>query len=325
MPIARLTNVTGWSDFLTELKAFLDATGDWTSSLGASGDPDAGGSVMTAQNGDCLAGLRSTSLGVGTGRLYLFDGIPPRAGQPPDALPGNSGISISNYDKTAEDGRLSNPQFSGPFPTVTLFTDDPSTYCHCVIEVVSGRFRHLYFGNMTKFGSWTGGAYYGLTYWPQTGSQIDQPATGTGVTPFDGNLSGEKGWTFHYEDAGADWRAGDDATVGGVPRKQGLGSVRGGFGNAFRNIQETPWSGLIALNPVTLWAVENADDPETVRCMGQIPDMAELNVRHLAPGESYFIGADEWVVFPLVRKADPTESADLENTGYFGMAFLVRP
>lgn len=334
MPVSRLTNVADFNTLLDEIRNFLDATGDWAIHVDMATPtegPLAGGYELVMSNDDVLVGLRSTDTGAGANRLYMFDGIPPYTGTVDlDSLPNNSGVLLTaaNYTSATDvNARQIQPAFAGPFPTVTMFTDDPSTYCHVVIEVASSRFRHLAFGNMRKFGSWTGGAYYAMTHWVQNTTFIDNPAYSLHIGLFEGQGSqvGNQS-TFHYEgDPTYKWRAVTQTTLNSVARRSGVGSTRSGFGHMFSSIQESPFSGLIALQPVTLWAINTLDTPDTTRPVGQVKDVAQLNIRNLEPGESYFIGSDEWIAFPMSKKGVPSDALDVENSGYFGVAYRVVP
>jgi hypothetical protein len=42
--------------------------------------------------------------------------------------------------------------------------------------------------------------------------------------------------------------------------------------------------------------------PEKWVILGEIPDMAIVNMKNLNPGDEIIIGSDTWVVFPWVRK-----------------------
>lgn len=334
MPIERLTNVADFDDLLGEIRTFLAATGDWTihrDLLTPDEGVASGGRILVVSNGDVLAGLRSTTTGVGAGRLYLFDGVPPYSGTPNlDALPSNSGVVMvdGTYNSASvPQARVFTTAFAGPFPTAFLFSDDPSTYCHVVVEVTAGTYRHILFGNVEKYGTWTGGGYYASHRWATGTTTIDVPSSTVHSVPFDcGTANGDPGgqWTLHYEGSGFVWCAPQEISFNGVSRRLVRGSVRGGFGNLFRSIQESAFSGLVALNPVTLWPVTTTDTPVTTRCAGRVPDVAEINLRNFSPGESYFIGADEWIVFPAATKGLPAARLDVENSGYYGLAYLVR-
>lgn len=334
MPIERLTNVADFDDLLGEVRTFLAATGDWTihrDLLTPDEGVAAGGRILVVSNGDVLAGLRSTTTGDGAGRLYLFDGVPPYSGTPNlDALPGNSGIVMTDAaytGATVPSARVFTTTFAGPFPTAFLFSDDPSTYCHIVIEVTAGQYRHVLFGNLHKFGVWTGGGYYASHRWATDTSNVDLPSSPVHSIPFDGAASASQAaqWTVHYEGGGFQWISPSQGDLNGVSRRRAKGSVRGGFGNLFRSITESAFSGLVALNPVTVWPVTSTDTPVTTRCAGRVPDLAEVNMRNFSPGDSYFIGADEWIVFPVATKGLPAARLDVENSGYYGLAYLVRP
>src|SRR5882672_11596457 len=194
MPVTSLTNVADWDTMLGYIRTALNSAGGWTFDKDLAA-PDvagaAGGRILTAINGDCFAGLRSTQSGSGANRLYLFDGIPPYGSFTTlDALPGNSGQRVTSGQYTSASdppARCINPQFAGPFPTAHIFTDNPSTYCHVVVEVTAGRYRHFHFGNLKKFGTWTGGGYYAMQYWSQVSVShvIDDPGTGDHTVPFD--------------------------------------------------------------------------------------------------------------------------------------------
>jgi hypothetical protein len=335
MPISRLTNVADFDTLLGDIRSFLNGAGSWTFNQDLAA-PDvasaAAGRILVAVNGDCMVGLRSTQSGSGANRLYMFDGIPPYGSFTTlDTLPGNSGTRVSSAQYTASSdppARCLNPASAGPFPTATLFSNNPSTYCHVCVQISSGKFRHLSFGNLAKFGTWTGGGFYAMEYWSQVNSsshQIDDPANGSHSVPFDSSVNQSTSTTLHYENGSFHWCALPQSVLNSVSRRSMYGSVRGGFGTAFRNVQETAFSGLIALNPVTLWPLTSTDTPATTRCAGRVPDMFEVNMKNLIPGQSYFIGVNEYVVFPLSQKGNPSDRLGVENSGYYGLAYLVTP
>jgi hypothetical protein len=334
MPVATLVNVANFDDLLEEIRDFLNATGDWTIHRDLTAPPSgegvaAGGRELVVSNGVCLVGLRSTTTGAGANHMYMFDGIPPWSSSVIDTMPGNSGIRVNDLGyssaSAANTDRHTFPAFAGPFPTAFIFTDDPSTYCHVAVEVEAGKYRHINFGNMRKFGTWTGGAYYAMTDWSQSTNQIDVPNSATHATPFDSGGGSSIQTTFYYNDGVTTWRCATPATLNSVVRLTGAGSTRGGFGKVFRIPTETPFSGLVALAPITFWSTTVADTPDTVRCMGQIKDIATLNIANFEPGESYFIGSDEWIVFPMAAKHNPADRNDVENSGYYGIGYLVKP
>lgn len=334
MAYTLLTNVADYDALLGEIRNFLNATGDWTIHQDLTGPDEgvaSGGRQLVMSNGDVLVGLRSTDTGVGADRLYMFDGIPPY-GSPPslDQLPDNSGIRYSDgiINSASDPGVRTLQTWAGPFPTAHLFTDDPSTYCHVVVERAAGVFVHMGFGHLHKFGTWTGGAYYTSHFWQSGASIIDQPNSSFHQTFFDQASTGARAWTVHYEGSGQKWiapnggSAFDPAVLNGVQRKLATGSGRGGFGRMFKNIAESLFSGFIPLGPIVVGAHEATDTPDTLRFVGQVPDVRLVNVTNLSPGDSLFIGADEWLAFPLMAKNGATGQY---NSGVSGLAYLKRP
>jgi len=323
---SKLTNVANFDALLGEIRAFVNGAGGWTIHQDLI-TPDegtaAGGRQLVVSKGDVLAGMRSTTTGNGANRFYLFDGIPPWSSSNLDSMPGNSGIRYSDavITSTTQPAARHLQQFAGPFPTVHLFTDNPSTYVHVVVEITSGVYKHLLFGPLQKYGVWVGGGYYACTSWSTNVNFIDSPSSTTHHVPFDNVGLGEENWTVHYVNGSDNWITPTENVLNGVQRRMGRGSFRGGFGQSFANIPETSFSGFVGLAPVHVQAVRQSDTPDTTRLVGKVPDFRAVNIQNLFPGNSYFIGADEWVVFPLVAK---NGAVDQFNSGTAGCAYLKR-
>jgi hypothetical protein len=337
MPYTNLTTVANVDALLGEIRTFLNATGDWGIHQDlispTSGSPDegsaAGGRKLTVSNGDVLAGLRSTSSGAGANRLYLFDGIPSASplgvGSYLDRLPGNSGIRATNaeYISSSTTGIRHWNNTTGPFPNAYLFSNDPSTYCHVVLEVSAGIFHHMMFGNLQKFGSWTGGAYYGMSYWDQDSNRIDSPNSDFHTIPFDNGEPGDSlCWTVHHESTASSpiirWLSPTGGDIGGVGRLSAGANARGGFPLPFHAIPQTPFSGVVGLAPIIIMSTNLADTPDTHALIGRVPDVRVVNLTHLAVAEEYVIGADTWKVFPHRAKNGAT---DQDNSGVYGLAY----
>lgn len=330
MPYTHLTNVADFSTLVGEIRDFMVATGDWTihqDLLTPDEGVASGGVQLVASCGDVLVGLRSTQSGVGANRLYLFDGIPPYAGGPIDSLAGNSGILYSDavINSASEPSAVRHiQQVAGPYPNAHLFSDDPSTYVHVAIEVQTGIWKHLAFGNLIKFGTWTGGGYYGAEYWSTSPTSISNPADPNHYFPFDNNATSAQGkqWTVHYADGGAaNWlQCGTVAvSLNSVARQAARGSFRGGTAYLFKHYAESSFSGRIPLAPVLIQRHRTEDSPSTMRWIGQVPDMRRVNITNLAPAESLLIGSDEYLCFPLVAK---NGASGQFSSGVEGIAYL---
>jgi hypothetical protein len=335
MPYTALANVASYDALLGEIRNFLNGTGDWTihQDLVAPDEGVAsGGRQLVMSNGDVLVGLRSTDTGVGSDRLYLSDGVPPYASGPTtfDSLNNNSGPRYSDgvINSANDPGFRHLQKFAGPFPTAHLFTNDPSTYCHVAVEVQAGVWKHLLFGNMIKFGTWTGGAYYSCTHWDLSSNEIDNPSSSSHNSVFDaGGNGGGVGydWTVRYLFSGNHWIAQNATTAfvsqAGVTRFQGGAGFRGGYGNAFR-MPESLFSGLIPLAPCLFQAIRSTDVPITTRFIGQLPDVRQVDITNLSPNEILSIGSDDWRCYPLKAK---NGGVDQYNSGVNGIAYKVIP
>lgn len=84
-------------------------------------------------------------------------------------------------------------------------------------------------------------------------------------------------------------------------------------------------TGVTPLLPFFLFT--ESDDKQSHDFHGQVPDMRALNITHFLPAESYMLGDDEWVIFPVKAKrfpADPIPSTKL-HSDLFGIAYKKNP
>lgn len=333
MAYANITNVANMDGVLGNISTFM-ATNGWTISnnlgtpsqdglpFNSTTNPvvQAAGRVLIAQKGDCLVCLRSTTAGLGADRLYLLGAYGAYTSGSDGTLPTNDGINTTEgtYKGAVSPGSIGLTsvggasvrgfqQTIGPFPNLYLFSDAGGNYIHIVLEIFAGVYRHMHFGNLIKFGTWTGGAYFSGMFWSQSNSNpfpISDPASSSHTVPFDNqSTQGLFGWTVHYERSTDKWITGNsDVLRGGVQMREGRGSVRGGFPTMFRNIPESLFSALIPLGPVIIGAVRESDNPITTRWIGQVPDFRTINFTNLLPAQEFSIGSDTWKVFPMCAK-----------------------
>lgn len=332
MAYANITNVANMDGVLGNIATFLGTNG-WSISNNLGTPSQDGlpfnsttnptqpalGRVLIATKGDCMVCLRSTTNGNGSDRLYLLGAYAGGSGSD-GTITTNDGINTTEgtYKGTGTPGSCPLTQNGGasvrgfqqtigPFPNLYLFSDAGGNYCHIVLEVFAGVYRHMHFGNLIKFGTWTGGAYFSGMFWSQTSSNpfpISDPSSSSHTVPFDNQQSqGLLGWTVHYERSTDKWIRGNTDTVyGGVQSREGRASVRGGFPTMFRNIPESLFSALVPLGPVIIGAVRETDTPITTRWIGQVPDFRTINITNLLPAQEFSIGSDTWKVFPMCAK-----------------------
>lgn len=318
MSYSNVTSLANMDAVLGSITTFLGTCG-WTIQTSA-GSPavdgtsgQALGRVTIAAKGDCLVTLRSTTGGLGVNRLYLLGAYGAYTSGSDGSLPTNDGINTSNgYTNGAGSTLVANggatirgfQQQAGPFPNLYLFSDAGGNYIHIVLEVFAGVFRHMHFGNLVKFGTWTGGAYFAGMVWSQSSggsNPISNPADNGHDVPFDNKTNaGNNSWTVHYEHSTDKWIGNHtDGLFGAVQRREARGSVRGGFPVMFKNQKESLFSGLIPLGPIIIGAVRETDSPVTTRWIGKVPHLRQINMTNLVAAQEFSIGADTWKVFPM--------------------------
>lgn len=214
----------------------------------------------------------------------------------------------------------------GTYVAYHFFTDSAQTYLHAAIEVTSGRFSHFGIGTMDKAGvgdiipyafglawNWSttyinsaGSQYHGIP-WDSFGTLPSYAGTvlranSDGVSPRNFELRGSGGSS---ERAHGGWRSNTDA---GKPCLQRL-----------VNIGPSDLSGRAPLLPL-IALVERSSDVYSFA--GTVPDMRLVRMDNLAPGDVMTIGADDWKVFPIVRK---NGTVGIENSDAWGYAYKVVP
>lgn len=88
------------------------------------------------------------------------------------------------------------------------------------------------------------------------------------------------------------------------------------------NCSPSASTGITTLIPLLIFDKKGND---SITFIGQAPDVRAVNVYNYLPGESMFLGNDEWVVFPLSSKRFPGEdlkfNREFFNSNLFGVAY----
>jgi hypothetical protein len=97
--------------------------------------------------------------------------------------------TAANYNSTAVGPqRITRAQLwrqnTGPYVAYNFFTDGTSV--HVVVETVTGVFCHFSFGNIVKFGTWTGGEYTMGFYSSEYSGGFNYDTRTEGLLAFDG-------------------------------------------------------------------------------------------------------------------------------------------
>lgn len=331
-------SIAGPDAFLTNIRNFINSTlTGWTlhADLTAppTGEDAAGGTELIASKGDILFGMRSTTAGTSNGNLFLFDGNGVYSGVDNiDEMTGNSGIRVTDaqYDDTAPAARLWNEVGAGTWPNIWIFGDDSPSYFHCVAEVETGVYRHMWVGELSpKVGTWTGGAYYASHFWNQSASNIDSPDSNTHDVPFDPVLatSPARATTVHCETLTptSSWvqlSVASNPTLNSVQRAAGVScGPRGNLGvNDWFNTGVSALSGISYFAPVAAFYRDLTDNPDSYHHLGFVPDVKVVNVESIVPATTIVIGADTYRVFPLTAK---NGVVDTHSSGVYGLAYRV--
>jgi hypothetical protein len=286
--------------------------------------------------------------------------------------PGNPGISPNsttysgfNSDPPTTVVKRSQCQYSGVMPSGALaghylFTDGdgdtiPGTYVHAVLQYSSTNYRHLWFGMMEKFGTFTEGQYICAHFW-DTNSNQDSPYDQEHLPPacITGHNSVSAGGTSESRvnrnpmfsaaglRTGITWWGSCGADAGGqfgpVPKAFGTindntqsvgnGAIVGGgrtFGTTLFQLESNLAAKARPLIPY-LFFIKHPFDGGIERWgpIGRVPDAFRINMRFLSANEQLTIGTDTYRIFPLVNK-DSTVAANNPYSGFEGIAYRVIP
>lgn len=219
---------------------------------------------------------------------------------------------------------------NGPFPSYHFFADDTTQdYVHCVIEFSSGKFRHLNFGTLDKFGdNWVGGEYVCGDFFFQSAGLGGLSAVHSML--FDGvynianaprastiriasGLANQSPAVWGVCAAGSTF--GTD-TAGNV-RRQIHGSFRAGMEPAgYANPTGSESSGVIPMYSLSAY-YRDPTNPH-IYLLGYMPDVRCLNIRNFAVGQEIVEGANTWKIFPMSFKSI---AGVIDNSDYMGIAY----
>ena len=208
-PYATYSSVASIDAVLGYIASFIGGLPNWTivqNMVTPNTAPSAGGHEFVAYNGPCLVGMRSITTGNLANRLFLLDGTGPYTSGNVGTLNGDSGLgasytvsslmsgvgspgSNSNYYSTPFNMRGIFPASTqssgvdvvlpGPYNNLWLFSNDAGAYVHVVLQIDGSNYRHMLFGRLTQYGTWSNtalGAYYAGTYWSLGGYEsLEQP------------------------------------------------------------------------------------------------------------------------------------------------------
>lgn len=207
---------------------------------------------------------------------------------------------------------------TGPYTAYHFFAE--ATYCHVVVEVTSGHYRHFGFGILNKGSTWTGGEYCYGTTWNDTVSFIHDYSSDRHILPFD--MQGMYDPNYGAPDAATRVRTNIDS-YGILDQRcsqAGENSISYFF-CGMRDLQDktygrekflaTPnqFNGLSPLLPILPYLKRPAGNGYQGFFGGEVRNMRFVNMTLFSPGQTITIGTDEWLVFPAVVKDNPGASS----------------
>lgn len=243
---------------------------------------------------------------------------------PDDSGNGDTSVPIDS-------GRRVNFTTPGPFTAYHFFASEGDTPCiYVVVEYASGLFRHFGFGNIKKFGTWTGGEFTYGHYWHPSGA--DDPD----YTLHQFLLDGISGNTtdcatmhmegFSWQGASEKWGAFSARTRPGGTDRAGedrsclVGGARHGFwGWYLCGIRYSAGAAFKPIIPIAICDFNQGPTPDEFVWLGEMADIGIVNMHAFTPGQDITVGTDTWTVFPWVRKR--YEKDDQEESWNAGVAY----
>lgn len=304
-------------DMLQKIVAFLAANG-WTTNMsqaegtGWRAHMSKGGVFLNfrAANNENLAGIGAgyyLCFYVGTG----YSGA--------SAWNAQAGAPVQSGTSTVTGAAMAFAGSAGPYLTYDFFLDAADNGC-LVLELAAGIFTHIWWGQVEKIGTWTGGTVFGASTSFTYASNTSVVVEGAGITAScPGAYGNYIGTAMGFVRADVDtftskWLSISSTTTAsyGYTGKKCFSPVQGlnapdtqipGYGNAWQGRQTSDMNGSPNLLPVTLWAERDAGGASL---LGQIPSIRFSNAttKGVAVRKEITIGSDTWKFFPgfAVRK-----------------------
>lgn len=208
-------------------------------------------------------------------------------------------------------------------------------FVHVVIEETPGRFRHLSFGFIDKYGAFAGGQYltagcpvesFTTTPYAFNASNHSIPFGSNGQGPSRTSLASNgypgtyvradiDGWTVGWRLLSSSWYTTDQLDAYGCTSYANATNNRAGYiGSGTQNSLNTlahdlayhcspqSYNGLAPMLPCYV-GVNRTPYVGTWTLLGEFPDVRFLNIANFNPGDELTLGTDVWKIFPLWNKA----------------------
>lgn len=217
---------------------------------------------------------------------------------------------------------------TGPFTAYHFIsgTEKGAEYLYCIVETTAGTFKHFGTGTLVKIGAITNGQFAHAVRWSHQVGFIEVESDNRHAVAFDSreNSANRNGASLNLR-ADADsvsprWLDPASTTSGrtmrGGVRSTTTGTTAQGA-NIMMNQAASALTGRNMLFPCFLYGERTG---ALFNPLGYPPGVRWVNLTFLEPGAVVTIGADDWKVFPVVRK---NGAAGQPSSGIFGYAYKV--
>ncbi|WP_243041025.1 hypothetical protein [Dyella sedimenti] len=301
---------------LDALRVFAVANG-WTQLRWA---PDGTGQTLSLAKGGLYVHLRSavnerlsTRYNTITG-IWLIGSTGFDAGKPWWDQPGSI-VNASYVSNTTSYRAEACGLFEvGTANTYHLLSAATPELIMCVAEVSPGVYHHLAFGELTKFGSYGGGAFVSGAFGPDaytyTYSGFNDYVFGYdhdrhfGLPFNDYKYYGGANFVLAEVDGATDWHSvcKDWALTGKRAKalwERGTGTPRDSLARYWWGHVPNTLNGVTPMLPFYLFVARPSG---FFSPFGHTAHLRYLNITHYAPAEAFALGAEQWMAFPAHSK-----------------------
>lgn len=232
----------------------------------------------------------------------------------------NSG-ALANAQPNASNDCKTN-KLGAPFTKYHFFSPaSGAQYIHIVVEVSGGTFKHFGFGSLDKIGTYTGGQYSHASDWYYGAGFIDNPLSAQHAIPFSSNVASPISGFVCRADIDTFTNKFWDNSKSPVELRGGYTAAFDtyGFNKLFSQSSPNAFNGIAPLSRALQFVTRAGGNYSP---LGSPKDFRFLNISNLNPGQSLFLGSDEWVTFPVHVKNGVAGGV---SSGVFGMAYKKNP
>ncbi len=321
---------TDVDDMLGKLSAFAQANG-WTEEKVVAGSGNGSSSELYLEKGGSHFQFQAQ---LDTVHPNLYHAVSQNLDEPFLNMYGSTGFNGANDidDQPGTNGlRVTTNWLLPNFTAYHFFTDSSETYLHIVIEVIANEFRHMHIGVLDPIGVYTGGEYVQGLFHDQSSTFIDQPQNFQHGWPWFniGNGTGRRHW-LRVDIDGVDWKSPGSLTSPSAYLPPIQGSGQGYPLEDFlesktattKAAQPQTFNSTLVLFPIPLHIVRSSTQWTPV---GKPFDLRMCNMENVAPSTTITFGGDEWLIFPIVQKKDPSIRDNLPNSGFIAYAYKKIP